>query len=199
MPLELSGYTIPMETQSRGAQAFGKFLFVIIVLGVVFFGFVLFRNDWSLSIADLGTQITYAFSGQKLEKIPEEARGVDVVISARKLVTASSGEKYLIVTGEVFNRGFTGLSRIVLRGRLMTGAQETTAEVRAPCGRTIDEETIKMTPKGAMGGHFRTKEGALYNCVISADGSTPFQLVFDDVPPKYRTLEVTPVTAQVAE
>jgi predicted Zn finger-like uncharacterized protein len=199
MPLELSGYTIPVETRSRGAQAFGKFIFVLIVIGVLLFGFVLFRNDWSLSLEDLGAQITYAFSGEKHEKIPEEAQSVDVVISARKLVTARSGEKYLIVTGEVFNRGFIGLSRIVLRGRLMTGAQERTAEVRAPCGKTIDEATIKMTPKGAMGGHFRTKEGALYNCVISADGSTPFQLIFDDVPPEYRTLEVVPVTAQVAE
>jgi len=202
VPLELSGYSIPTETKSRGAQAFGKFVFVILIILGGLFVFVLYRNDWSLSGEDLDAQISGAFSGEKREKISEEAHNLDVVVSARNLVDASGGAKYLVVTGDVFNRGFTGLSRIVLRARLSVGAQETVAEVRAPCGKTIDLETVKMTPKGAMAGHFRTREGALYNCVISAGGSTPFQLVIDDVPPEYgstATLEVTAVSAQLAE
>ena len=146
--------------------------------------------------------ISAAFSGEKIERISDEARNLDVVVSARNLVTASSGEKYLVVTGDVYNRGFTGAARIVLRGRLVGGAGNVMAEVRAPCGKTIDAETLKLTPKGAISGHFRSKTGELYNCVISADGSTAFQLVFDDVPPEYPsalTLEVAAVSAQVAE
>jgi predicted Zn finger-like uncharacterized protein len=203
MPLELSGYTIPFETQSRGAQAFGKLIFAIGALFVLLLVFVLFRNDWSLSFDELGSQVAFAFSGEKSERISDEARGLDVVVTARTLVKASSGEKYLVVTGDVFNRGFTGAGRIVLRGRLVGGAEDVRAEVRAPCGRTIDSETLKLTPKGAMSGHFRSKTGELYNCVISANGSTAFQLVFDDVPPEYEggslTLQVSAVSAQVAE
>jgi len=202
VPLELSGYTISIETHSRGAQAFGKFVFVLIGLGVLFFGFVLFRNDFSLSLSELDSQIGYAFSGEKREVIPEEARSVDVVVAKRSLVDSASGAKYLIVSGDVFNRGFTGLSRIILRGRLVTRAQEAVAEVRTPCGKTVDDETIKLTPKGAMSGHYRTKNGELYNCVVSASGSTVFQIVFDDVPADYEkslNVEITAVSAQMAD
>lgn len=201
-PLELSVYSIPTETRSRGAQAFGKFLFFVFALGVLFFVFVLVRNDFSLSLSKLDAQIGYAFSGAKPEVISEEARRIDVVVSAKTLIKAANGASYLIVTGDVFNKGFTGASRIILRGRLVTAAQETVAEVRAPCGKTVDEETIKMTHKGAMSGHYRTKTGELYNCVISVDGSSAFQIVFDDVPDDYEkslNVEITAVTARMAE
>jgi predicted Zn finger-like uncharacterized protein len=202
MPLELSGYSIPTEQRSRGAQAFGKFVGILILIGLLFFGFVLFRNDFSLSVSELDAQIGYAFSGEKRETISDEARSVDVVVSARTPVKAADGASYLVVTGDVFNRGFTGVSRVILRGRLVTGAQEVVAEVRAPCGKTIDEETIKMTPKDALSGHYRAKTGELYNCVISADGSTTFQMVFADVPADYEKsmrVEIAAVSAKMAE
>jgi predicted Zn finger-like uncharacterized protein len=202
VPLELSGYSIPTEQRSRGAQAFGKFLFVVFALGVVFLGFVLVRNDFSLSLAELDVQIGYAFSGEKPEAISDEARRVDVVVKARTLLLSADGGNHLVVTGDVLNKGFTGVSRVILRGRLVNGAQEASAEVRAPCGKTVDEETIKMTPKGAMAGHYRTKTGELYNCVISVDGSTIFQMVFDDVPADWEKslrVEVTAVSAKIAE
>jgi len=202
-PLELAGYTIPMETRSPGAQAFGKLVFVAVALLVLLLGFVLFRNGWSLSLSELDAQISYAFTGERGDSISQEARGTDVVVSARRLLAAASGEKYLVVTGDVFNRGFTGLSRIVLRGRLVSRVtQETVSEARAPCGKTIDDETIKATPKGVMAGHYRSKTGELYNCVISVDGSSAFQLVFDGVPAdweKVATMEITTVAAQIAE
>jgi predicted Zn finger-like uncharacterized protein len=202
VPLELEVYSIPTEQRSRGAQAFGKLVFVLIAIALVLFGFVLIRNDFSLSLSELDAQISFAFSGGERDTTSEEARYVDAVVKARTLIDAAGGGKYLVVTGDAFNRGFTGLGRIILRGRLVTAAQETAAEVRAPCGKMIDDETIKMTPKGAMPGHYRSKNGELYNCVISANGSTAFQMVFQEVPPDWEkslTLEIKPVAAQMAD
>jgi len=200
-PLELSSYALPQEPQSRGAQVFGKLVFVAIVVGIVFFVYVGYRNGWSLSLSELGNQISFAFSGKQYEEITDEARDLVVTASARKLVPAEGGAQYLIVSGEVTNRSFTGLSHIVLSGRIKNPMGETLSELRAPCGKVLDEDTIARTKKGAMSGHYLEHNG-LYNCVISYKGSAPFQVVFEDVPADYEPsfeVDVKAVSAQVAE
>jgi predicted Zn finger-like uncharacterized protein len=201
-PLELAGYAIPAEPQSHGAQAFGKFIVVVFVLGAAFLGYVSYRNGWHFSVSELGSQISFAFSGKQYEEIAEEARDLEVVVTSRKLVPVTGDAKYLVVSGDVVNHGPTGLSRIVLSGKITDAAGELRAELRAPCGKVLDEATISRTAKGAISGHYMERDG-LYNCVISYKGSSPFQVVFDDLPagydPSAYALQVKAVSAQVAE
>ena len=102
-----------------------------------------------------------------------------------------------MVTGTVFNTATVGRNQIVLRGRLLDLAGELSDETRGPCGKVVEEEAIKATAKGAIGGHFRSG-GSLIDCVIKPVGDNVFQLIFENVPLDYSpdfTVDVVAVSA----
>ncbi|MBW2277046.1 MAG: zinc-ribbon domain-containing protein [Deltaproteobacteria bacterium] len=197
-PLELSGYAIAEEqTTTESGQAVGKFMTVIVVLVVIFLVFVAWRNDWSISLGDLPAQIGFAFSGDESDAISSEAREIDVMIADRRLMIADDKTSYLVVTGTVYNGASVGRNAVVLRGRLTDLTGELRDEVRGPCGKMVEDEAIKATAKGAIGGHFRSG-GTFSDCVIKTDGDNVFQLIFENVPLDYSpdfNVEVIAVSA----
>jgi predicted Zn finger-like uncharacterized protein len=201
-PLELGGFAIPDETVSAtGAQTTGKVVVVGLVLIAVFFLFVAFRNGWSLSSNELPDQISFAFSGAEYEAIPTAARDIELAVAERHLVQADSGAHYLVVSGTVFNSAIFSRREVVIRGRLLDSTGEIRGETRAPCGKVLEEETIRATAPEAIEGHYR-QDGAFHNCRIKADDTGVFQLVFTDVPADYGgtfTVEVKAVTAAVGD
>ncbi len=182
-PLDLGGFVVANEVPARG-QTIGKLIFVIVVLLVGFLVFVAYRNGWDISIPDLGDQISFALSGEKLEELPKEARDIEVMIHRRKIIMNREKVTFLVVQGEVTNNATAGRSRIIMRAQLIDAVGDIRAQVRAPCGKLIDDSIIEATPKGAMGGHYR-RGGALYNCSVEGNGNTVFQLIFDEVPADY--------------
>jgi predicted Zn finger-like uncharacterized protein len=200
-PLELDGYTItdvPQATATSGSgQAVGKVMTVIVALVVLFFVFVAWRNDWSISFSDLPAQIGFAFSGDSSDSISAEARDIEVTVIERRLVIADDKATYLVVTGTVFNAATVGRNQVVLRGRLTDLTGELRDEARGPCGKVVDDEAIKATSRGAIAGHFRSG-GSLVDCVVKPEGENVFQLIFENVPLDYSpdfNVEVVAVTA----
>ncbi len=182
-PLDLDGFAIANEIPAKG-QAIGKVIFVIVVLLVGFLVFVAYRNGWAISIPSLGDQIAFAFSGEKLEDLPKEARDIEAMIHRRKIIINREKVPFLVVQGEVTNNAAAKRSRIIMRAQLIDTVGDIRAQVRAPCGKLIDDSVIEATPKGAMEGHYR-RGGALINCSVEGNGNTVFQLIFDEVPADY--------------
>jgi hypothetical protein len=197
-PLELGGYAIADEAPPSGqGQLVGKVMTAIIVFVILFLVFVAWRNGWSISFTDLPGQISFAFSGESSDEIPDEARDIEATVGERHIVVADDKTTYLVVDGTVFNAASIGRDQVVLRGRLIDLAGEQRAEIRVPCGKVVEDPAIKLTAKGGITGHFR-QGGTLYNCKIKPDGSTVFQLIFEDPPLDYNadfTIEVTAVSA----
>jgi hypothetical protein len=197
-PLELAGYAITEEESATSTgQTVGKLMTAIVVLVVIFFVFVAWRNDWSISLGDLPTQIDIAFSGGETDAIPDEAKDIDVMVTERRLVIAEDKATYLAVTGTVFNNASVGRNQVVLRGRLIDLTGELSDEARGPCGKIVEDDAIKATAKGAIGGHFRSG-GTFDDCVIKSQGENVFQLIFENVPLDYSpdfTVEVIAVSA----
>ncbi len=182
-PLDLGGFAIANEVPTRG-QAIGKVIFVMVVLLVGFLVFVAYRNGWAISIPALGDQIAFALSGEKLEELPKEARDIETMIHRRKIIINREKVPFLVVQGEVTNNAAAKRSRIIMRAQLIDTVGDIRAQVRAPCGKLIDDSVIEATPKGAMEGHYR-RGGALHNCSVEGNGNTVFQLIFDEVPADY--------------
>jgi predicted Zn finger-like uncharacterized protein len=197
-PLELGGYAIADESPPAGSgQLVGKVMTAIIILVILLFVFVAWRNGWSISLSDLPGQFAFAFSGDSSDAVSIEARDLEVTISERNLVIADDKTAYLVVNGTIFNAASTGRSEAVLLGRLLDPTGEVRDESRGPCGKIIDDPAIKATAKGAMGGHFR-QGGSLFDCTIKPEGSTVFQLIFEEVPLDYDSkfsVEVKAVSA----
>ncbi len=182
-PLDLGGFAISNEIPAKG-QAIGKVIFVVVVLLVGFLVFVAYRNGWAISIPALPDQIAFAFSGEELEDLPKEARDIEAIIDRRKIIMNREKTPFLVVQGEVTNNATVGRSRIIMRASLIDTVGDIRAQVRAPCGKLMDDSVIEATPKGAMEGHYR-RGGALYNCSVEGNGNTVFQLIFDEVPADY--------------
>jgi predicted Zn finger-like uncharacterized protein len=201
-PLELGGFAIPDEIAgATGSQTAGKIVVVGLVLVVVFFLFVAFRNGWSLSLEELPDQIGFAFSGAELDSIPDAARDIELQVSERHLVPADSGGNYLVVTGTVFNSAIYSRREVIIRGRLVDSTGEIRGETRAPCGKVLGDETIRVTAPSAIEGHYR-QDGVFHNCRIKADDTGVFQLIFADVPADYGStfsVEVKAVAAAVGD
>jgi len=201
-PLELAGFVIADEpVGNTAAQTAGKVFLIGLVLLVVFFVFVAYRNGWSLSLSELPEQVAFAFSGAEYEAVPAAARDIEPSVLERSLVQTEAGGHYLVVTGTVFNSALTPRREVLLRGRLLDGGGDIRGETRAPCGRVLDEQVIRATAPEAVDGHYR-QDGIHYDCRIRAEGSTSFQLVFTDVPVDYGggfTVDVRAVAAVVGD
>lgn len=179
----MGGFAISNEVPVKG-QAIGKVIFLVVVLLVGFLVFVAYRNGWTISIPALPDQIAFAFSGEEFEDLPAEARDIEAIIDRRRIIMNRDNIPFLVVQGEVTNNATVGRSKIIMRASLIDTVGDIRAQVRAPCGRLLDDSVIEATQKGSIEGHYR-RGGAIYNCSVEGNGNTVFQLIFDEVPADY--------------
>ncbi|MBN2529283.1 MAG: zinc-ribbon domain-containing protein [Deltaproteobacteria bacterium] len=184
-PMELDSFAVQQHgvPVHHGHQMAGKVAFGVIVFLIFFFLFVAFRNGWSLSLSDLPEQIGFAFSGETMESIPDEAENIEAVVVSKKVLTSKLGT-WLSVAGEVINNNPGSRSNIIMSGRLYDSKGELRSETRMPCGRSLDEKTIRKTAIGSIQQQFLAN-GTLYNCKIGPNDGRVFQLIFEDVPDDY--------------
>lgn len=196
-PLDLSSYAVH-PASGTGGQLVGKILTVIFAIAALAFVFVLYRNAWNLRLADLPAQIAFAFSDKQLEQLPDEVQGLEVTISEKRLVSRAAGSLF-VVTGTVFNNTAIRLNGVVLRSRLLDGTGGVRAEVRVPCNKLFkDDELVRFKP-GQVNAIY-ARRSPQDDCLVNAESTMKFQIVFEDVPRDYDpsfTAEVQPIFARI--
>ena len=193
-PLDLDSYAVP----SAQSQRIGKYVAGGVGIVVIFLFFVLARNGFNLSFAELPEQIGFAFSGDKYEDLPDAVHDLEVVVNERRLLNRSSADTLLVVTGTVFNNSPVQRKTVVLRGKLIDTNGDIKDEVRIPCDKVFEDSALKGTRTGQILTLYR-KGGELENCTIRGESSTVFQMVFESVPADYDssfTLDIQPVNAE---
>ncbi|NLN63514.1 MAG: hypothetical protein GX146_11640 [Myxococcales bacterium] len=198
-PLDLGEYTLHhgIAPQATGNQRAGKVVFAVLLLVMIFLIFVTWRNDWNLSPLDLPDQVAFAFSGEAKESLPKAVKNIEAFVLKSAVVVDAQNKSLLSVTGDVYNNNPTARAHILLRGRLRDTAGKVRAETRLPCGRAYDNLALRNRKTASVRDLFLV-DGVLYDCQISAQSSTLFQLVFDDLPDDYQpsfSVEVVPVAA----
>ena len=195
-PLELGTYTISEAPPPKGQTA-GKIVFFIGIMLIGFFIFVAYRNSWSLSLFELPEQVAFALSDEPTEQLPSSVKNIDTTMLDKKIVLSDKDIPYLVVSGEVVNNNPGTRQHIIIRGKLYDGEGKMRMEARMPCGRIVEEKTLKLTPQDAVTGHFAT-DGTLFNCSISPNDSTVFQVIFEKLPPDYNALFTVKLQAVAA-
>ncbi|MCK9523943.1 MAG: hypothetical protein M0R76_13025, partial [Proteobacteria bacterium] len=183
--------------QAAGNQRAGKVVFTVLLFVMLFLLFVTWRNDWNLSPLDLPDQVAFAFSGEAKESLPKAVKNIEAFVLKSAVVVDAQNKSLLSVTGDVYNNNPTARAHILLRGRLRDTAGKVRAETRLPCGRAYDNLALRNRKTASVRDLFLV-DGVLYDCQISAQSSTLFQLVFDDLPDDYQpsfSVEVVPVAA----
>ena len=193
-PLDLGSYTVP----SAQSQRIGKFVAIGVGVVVLFFFFVIARNGFNLSFAELPEQIAFAFSGGEYEDLPDAVRDLEVTVSERRMLNRSGADTLLVVTGTVFNNSPVERKAVVLRGKLIDADGDVQGEIRIPCDKVIEDSALKGTRMGQIPTLYR-KGGELEDCTIRGESSTIFQMVFESVPADYDssfTVDIRPVNAE---
>ncbi len=195
-PFDLAGFDL--DQQNEGSKKIGKLVTVVILVAAMLLVFVAYRNNWSLSMPNLGTQISFAFSGGEREDIPAAATDLEAFVDSRQTILGTDNRAFLAIVGGVINNDSAPRSHILLRGRLFDGKGDIRSEAKAPCGHSLTEKEIKTTAPGKMEHHYQ-KDGQFLNCAIKSHSSGAFQMVFDDLPADYDSsfkVEVKAISAQ---
>jgi len=175
-PLELEGFAIPEETSK--AQFYGKLATAITSVVVIFFIFVAYQNQWSLSFSDLPKQIGIAFSGGSADVLPDEVKDLETTKEQTELVMRGKKNPFLVVKGTVFNNGSIGRSNVMLRARILDSSGHTMEETRFPCAKIMDKENLQGLSKDKIDLHYRTK-GKIHNCRLGPNATAFYQLIID--------------------
>ena len=178
-PLELESYAIQPLPSKR--QLLGKLAFGIIVFSVLFFVFVAYRNNWSLSTSKLRSQIGIAFSGGRHENLPPEVKGLEVVVQDRRILPRNDQTPVLVVYGKVFNNSPVARTNVMLRGRLIDKKGKTRSQLRFPCNRVLTDAKIQRDKKGSITRYYKKNDSVL-NCIIGGESNREFQLLVEDLP-----------------
>ncbi|MBN2803969.1 MAG: zinc-ribbon domain-containing protein [Deltaproteobacteria bacterium] len=197
-PLELGSYSMTPEIHhSRAGQITGKIFFIagLMITGLLIF--TAYRNSWTFSIFDIREEIAFAFSDEPTENLPPAVENIDVSILDKKIVMSQQGDAFLVIAGEVVNNNPAVREHIIIRGKLYDADGKLRSSQRMPCGKVIDEKALKKTDKGEAAALFRDN-GVIYNCSISSDDSTLFQIIFEDVPDDYNAMFNVKVQAVAA-
>ena len=181
-PLDLGVYAI--DTTSPTAQLVGKVLSVLIALIVLFMLFVSYRNNWSISLAELDNQIAFAFSSEVRDDVLNGIAFLDVVIEEKRIVSRPGKTPLLIVEGKVYNHNPAVQSHVILRGRLFDAKQKIRVQTRFPCDKVISEAQLKRVRHGTISRLYNSG-GGLRDCTISGESSTVFQMIIEDLPRNY--------------
>ncbi len=195
-PFDLAGFDL--DQQNERSKKIGKLVTVVIVVAAMLLVFVAYRNNWSLSMPNLGKQIGFAFSGGEREDIPEEATDLEAFVDSRQTILGADKRAFLAIVGGVINNDSAPRSHILLRGRLFDGSGDMRSEAKAPCGHSLTEKEIKTTAPGKME-HRYQKDGQFLDCTIKSNSSGAFQMVFDDLPADYNSLFKVEVRAIYAQ
>ena len=181
VPLDLADFSV--EEPRNPSQLLGKIITIFIVAVILFCVFVSYRNNWNMSASDFHNQIAFAFSGEEIERLPDEVQGLEVIVEDRQLILRDNNGPVLAVYGKIFNN--TGLPRthVVLRGRLIDGDGKIRSQLRIPCGKVLEEAAIE-TMDDDFSWHYK-KDGILHNCNISRLSNALYQILFDKIPVDY--------------
>jgi predicted Zn finger-like uncharacterized protein len=196
-PLDLGGYAVP-DVQVSQSQKIGKIMGLVSAFVFLLFLFVMFRNGWTLSLSKLPDQFAFAFSGEAYEALPPEVEGIEATVDERRLVKRGSRGSLLSVIGTVYNNTPIRRKEIILRGRLIDAKGEVRQELRLPCNKVFEDTALKRIAAGKIPLLYQ-KGGKPYDCTISGESSTLFQLLFANIPVDYDdryVIEVTPVFAR---
>jgi hypothetical protein len=207
-PLDLTGFAV---YNSKGRQLLGKITFFLTISFVLLILFTGYRNDWNIQLPNLFEHIVIAFSKNASEDLPDTVGKIEVIVDEHKIIKRKAYRrkklrrgappKVLSVSGKVFNNNQGYRTHIVLRGRLLDSSGKVHTQTRIPCGREFRISRIKRLRKGAVHTLY-TNKGVLHNCTLRGESSTPFQLLFEDVPRDFDdtyTIEVEAVSARLSK
>lgn len=187
------------QPTSGAKRAFGMFVTLLLVVGMGFFLFVLYQNDWSLDLANFGTMLDKAFGNDDPQRyVRDELRGLEVdkpIVGEAKLL---DGLRVLTVEGVVRNTDTRTRRFIYVRAVLKDNYGRKVMKVEAPAGNVFSREQLSKLTKNKLASKLNPAGRDGRNAKLQAGQSVAYMVVITTVPPNYAPTKHT-FSAEVSQ
>jgi len=176
---------IPEPRPSRAGRVIGMMMSLIVGLSVLFFLFLLVRNDWSLDFANFGRMIDRAFGRASKQVGRQELRGLDASEPIVEQGRLASGEVVVTAKGAVKNNDTRVRRYVYVRARLRDkrGRDVLTAEV--PAGNIFSLDELRGLSKRDLDGRINPGGRDGRNQKVEPGQSLAYMVVLVGPPPDY--------------
>lgn len=174
-PLELDTFAVGIE--SPHTRLIGMIISATLLVCVLFFFFVSYRNGWSLPFNNMSKSVSYALSGRPSESLPSAVHGLEITVESTRTVKRNQAPPVLVVEGSIFNNTALNHAEVMVRLRIFDKDDEIALEVLSPCGQFHKESEIALMTAGQMGDSSKTS-----SCSLAADSTTVYQFMLEKFP-----------------
>ena len=187
------GYGLPQPT-SRGMKIFGVFMSLVLILGTLFFLFVLYQNSWSLDLANFGSMVARAFGGSaKPSSGSDKLRGLDITSPIVAEARLSSGERVVTAEGAIKNDDTRMRRYLYVRASILDNHGRRVASVESPAGNMFSKEELSTLSRTQLNSHVNPAGKDGRNAKIAPGDNVAYMVVITEVPAdfsrtKYRVI-----------
>jgi hypothetical protein len=182
-------------------KAIGFLMLLVFLVGGPFLLFVLYRNDWSLDLANFGTMVQRAFGSQAPKRpASRELRGLELtppepIVAEAKL---STGERALLVQGVVKNNDTRTRRFIYVRVWLLDARGQKVLSAEAPAGNLFSKEQLAGLDRTSIQSHLNPGGSDGRNQRVEPGQTVAYMVVLSGLPPGFSLAEYT-ATAEVSQ
>jgi hypothetical protein len=179
-------------------KIFGIFMSLVLVLGMLFFLFVLYQNNWSLDLANFGSMVSRAFGGSaRPSPASDKLRGLDITSPIVAEARLASGERVVTAEGAIKNDDTRLRKYIYVRASLLDSHGRRVAGGEAPAGNMFSKEELGRLSKTQLTSHVNPAGKDGRNAKIAPGDNVAYMVVITEVPADYSRTKYR-VTAEIS-
>jgi hypothetical protein len=163
---------------------------IVLVAGIGFSFFVLYKNDWSLDLANVGVMVDRAFGGGTSRASGDETlRGLEVSVPIVSEAELSDGTRVLTAEGLVKNNDTRARKFIYVRASLKDGHDRTVARAEAPAGNVFSKTRLAQLSPTKLRSSMNPAGRDGRNAKLEPGETVAYMVVFTAVPHDYSATE----------
>jgi len=176
-------------SSSQGMRALGLFITLALVVTAVLFFYILYKNNWSLDLANLGQMVDRAFGSEKhMRDVPDELRGLELDQPANPIVEQAKladGQAVLTVQGVVRNNDTRSHRYVYVRATLRDNHGRKVTSVESPAGNVFSAEQLASMARLRLASSISPGGRDRSNARIEPGQSVAYMVVLTMVPHDY--------------
>ena len=187
---------------NRGMRALGLFMTLVLSVAALLFFFILYRNDWSLDLANFDKIMGRAFGTESpRSNVPDELRGLQVdqptspIVEQAKL---SDGQPVLTIQGVVRNNDTRTRRFVYVRATLKDIHNRTVTSIETPAGNVFTVEQLASMTRSRLASSINPAGRDGSNARLEPGQSVAYMVVVTTVPHDYDPTRYS-VVAEVSQ
>jgi hypothetical protein len=176
---------LPAPSAGGAMKAIGLLMTILLALGTLFFFFVLYQNDGSLDLANVGTMLDRTLGRRPKEAVALELRGLEATLADAGEARIASGERVVTAQGMLKNNDTRPRRFISVRARLRDRHHRDVVVAEAPVGNVFTKVELLQLTKASLQARMNPAGRDGRSARIDPGRSVPYMVYLTGVPGDY--------------